>query len=152
MSVKELFNRSDKKRHISHVRNLIALAYADGKFTDDEKMYIANVAKECGINEKELKKIIEKPEDIKFFVPEKDEDKIEELYDLILLMMIDGELDENEIFFCRMIALRLGFSYQVVDIMVKTIIEYIYSDEFVDSVMDQLLTLLSNDKLIDEKN
>lgn len=142
MSAKAILNRSDRKKTMSHIRNLIALAYADGKFTDDEKMYIAMVAEESGINKEEFKKIVQNPEKIKFHVPKNDEDKIEELYDLILLMMVDGELDENEILFCRMIALKLGFSYQIVDEIVNAIIDFISNDEYLDVVMEQLLTML----------
>ena len=46
MSTIELRNRGDRKKMMSHVRNLVALAYADGKFSDEEKQYVANVATE----------------------------------------------------------------------------------------------------------
>ena len=36
MSAMELKNRGDRKKMMSHVRNLVALAYADGKFSDEE--------------------------------------------------------------------------------------------------------------------
>ena len=44
MSAMDLKNRGDRKKMMSHVRNLVALAYADGKFSDEERQYVANVA------------------------------------------------------------------------------------------------------------
>ena len=49
MSAMELKNRGDRKKMMSHVRNLVALAYADGKFSDEERQYVANVATEVGM-------------------------------------------------------------------------------------------------------
>lgn len=57
-------------------------------------------------------------------------------------MMVDGELDENKILFCRIIVLKLGFSYQIVNEMVSAIIDFINSDEYLDVAMKQLPNML----------
>lgn len=143
MSIKDLFNRGDKAKRMSHVRNLIALAGADGNVSDDELLYISRVAGESGMTEKELKQILGNPEKIKFVVPKKDDDKIAQLYDLVLMMMADGELDENEVAFCRIMAMRLGFSPLAIDVMVKNIIDLIASGVFFDDAIDDLLETMS---------
>ena len=136
MSTIELKNHGDRKKLLSHIRNLVALAYADGKFSDEERQYVANVANEAGLTAEEMKQIIEDPESIRFIMPANDIEKIEHLYDLILLMMIDGDLNENEIIFCRAMAIKMKIPYQVVDEMVAKI-EFITNNFYL--VIEELI-------------
>lgn len=138
MNAKQLKNRGDRKKMMSHVRNLIALAYADGKFSDEEKQYVANVATEAGITAEEMKQIISDPDGIRFVQPATDIEKIEQLYDLIMLMMIDGDLNENEMIFCRAMAIKMKIPYQVVDDMVAKVINFITDNFYIEDVIDEL--------------
>ena len=142
MNAIELKNRGDRKKMISHVRNLVALAYADGKFSDEERQYVANVAIEVGMTSDEMKQIINNPESIRFIIPENDIEKIEQLYDLILLMMIDGNLNENEMIFCRAMAIKMKIPYQVVDEMVAKVINFITDNFYVEDVIDELTGMM----------
>ncbi len=142
MSAMDLKNRGDRKKMISHVRNLVALAYADGKFSDEERQYVANVAIEVGMTSDEMKQIINNPESIGFIIPENDIEKIEQLYDLILLMMIDGNLNENEMIFCRAMAIKMKIPYQVVDEMVAKVINFITDNFYVEDVIDELTGMM----------
>ena len=136
MSTIELKNHGDRKKLLSHIRNLVALSYADGKFSDEERQYVANVANEAGLTAEEMKQIIDDPESIRFIMPANDIEKIEHLYDLILLMMIDGDLNENEIIFCRAMAIKMKIPYQVVDEMVAKI-EFITNNFYL--VIEELI-------------
>lgn len=139
MSTIELKNHGDRKKLLSHIRNLVALSYADGKFSDEERQYIANVANEAGLTAEEMKQIINDPESIRFIMPANEIEKIEHLYDLILLMMIDGDLNENEIIFCRAMAIKMKIPYQVVDEMVGKIIEFITNNFYLEDVIEELI-------------
>jgi len=114
------------------------LAYADGKFSDEEKQYVANVAAEVGMTADEMKQIINDPEGIRFVMPTNDIEKIEQLYDLILLMMIDGDLNENEMIFCRAMAIKMKIPYQVVDEMVAKVINFITDNFYIEDVIGEL--------------
>lgn len=127
---------------MSHVRNLVALAYADGKFSDEERQYVANVATEVGMTADEMKQIINDPDGIRFIMPENDIEKIEQLYDLILLMMIDGDLNENEMIFCRAMAIKMKIPYQVVDEMVAKVINFITDNFYVEDVINELAEMM----------
>lgn len=142
MSAMELKNRGDIKKMMSHVRNLVALAYADGKFSDEERQYVANVATEVGMTADEMKQIINDPDGIRFIMPENDIEKIEQLYDLILLMMIDGDLNENEMIFCRAMAIKMKIPYQVVDEMVAKVINFITDNLYVEDVINELAEMM----------
>lgn len=138
MSAIELKNRGDRKKIMSHVRNLVALAYADGKFSDEERQYVANVAAEAGMTADEMKQIVNDPEGVRFEMPSNDIERIEQLYDLILLMMIDGDLNENEMIFCRAMAIKMKMPYQVVDEMVAKVINFITDNFYIEDVIDEL--------------
>ena len=127
---------------MSHVRNLVALAYADGKFSDEERQYVANVATEVGMTADEMKQIINDPDGIRFIMPENDIEKIEQLYDLILLMMIDGDLNENEMIFCRAMAIKMKIPYQIVDEMVAKVINFITDNFYVEDVVNELAEMM----------
>ncbi len=142
MSAMELKNRGDIKKMMSHVRNLVALAYADGKFSDEERQYVANVATEVGMTADEMKQIINDPDGIRLIMPENDIEKIEQLYDLILLMMIDGDLNENEMIFCRAMAIKMKIPYQVVDEMVAKVINFITDNFYVEDVVNELAEMM----------
>ncbi len=145
MSAIELRNRGDRKKMMSHVRNLVALAYADGKFSDEEKQYVANVATEVGMTADEMKLIINDPEGIRFEMPSNDIEKLEQLYDLILLMMIDGELNENEMIFCRAMAIKMKIPYQIVDELVAKVINFITDNFYIEDVIGELEKTMNKD-------
>ena len=145
MSAMELKNRGDIKKMMSHVRNLVALAYADGKFSDEERQYVANVATEVGMTADEMKQIINDPDGIRLIMPENDIEKIEQLYDLILLMMIDGDLNENEMIFCRAMAIKMKIPYQVVDEMVAKVINFITDNFYIEDVVNELVEIMEKE-------
>ncbi len=72
-------------------------------------------------------------------MPANDIEKIEHLYDLILLMMIDGDLNENEMIFCRAMAIKMKIPYQVVDEMVAKTIEFITNNFYLEDVIEELI-------------
>lgn len=145
MSAMELKNRGDIKKMMSHVRNLVVLAYSDGKFSDEERQYVANVATEVGMTADEMKQIINDPDGIRFIMPENDIEKIEQLYDLILLMMIDGDLNENEMIFCRAMAIKMKIPYQVVDEMVAKVINFITDNFYIEDVVNELVEIMEKE-------
>lgn len=145
MSAIELRNRGDRKKMMSHVRNLVALAYADGKFSDEEKQYVANVATEVGMTADEMKLIINDPDGIRFEMPSNDIEKLEQIYDLILLMMIDGELNENEMIFCRAMAIKMKIPYQIVDELVAKVINFITDNFYIEDVIGELEKTMNKD-------
>ena len=93
----------------------------------------------------EMKQIINDPDGIRFIMPENDIEKIEQLYDLILLMMIDGDLNENEMIFCRAMAIKMKIPYQVVDEMVAKVINFITDNFYVEDVVNELVEIMEKE-------
>lgn len=121
----ELFDSRDKKKRLSHIKNLLAIAMADGVLEDSELELIFRIGVRAGISEQEIQRLITRPRSVGFYPPESYKDKIEQLYDMVLVMMVDGEISENEINLCKILALKLGFKSKVIDLIVGKIINEI---------------------------
>jgi uncharacterized tellurite resistance protein B-like protein len=122
MGVQELFESYDKRKRKSHFKNLLAVAMADGKLENIEFDYIMQLASKCYISEEEIKRVIEHPEAISFVPPKTDREKFDQLYDLVTVMLVDGEIDNRELTLCKTFAMRLGFRTQIIDDMIRNII------------------------------
>jgi hypothetical protein len=100
---------------------LIQLAEADKHFAKAERDMIFRIAKERNVSEGEVNELIRKPEPIDSLGALSPDQKFEYLYSSIELILVDQNIFESEIIFCKSLAIKLGFK--------KSIIEY-----FIDSV------------------
>lgn len=134
----ELFDSRDKKKRLSHIRNLVALACADGSLDKNEVELILRIGLSAGLTYEELQRIMKRPESIAFYTPNSYRERIEQLFDMIMVMMVDGKLHENEIALCKLTAIKLGFEHQIIDKMVHDIIEMIEKGIAVEIALDRL--------------
>lgn len=139
MKIKELFDSRDKKKRLSHIRNLIALACSDDKFDEAEGEAIYQIGIQSGLTEEEINRIFTRPDSIKFYKPESDLERIEQLYDMVLVMMVDGEIHDNEIHICKSIAVMLGFDPEIIGTMVFHVIEGIKNNTAPDVFISELM-------------
>lgn len=138
MKLVELFDGRDKKKRLSHIRNLVALAVSDGELDNNELDLIFRIGSRIGLSRDELLRIIQRPESISFSPPEYFRERIEQLYDMVLIMMIDGEIHENEVGLCKLTAVRLGFKHQIIDKMVLDVIDMITKGIALEMVLSNL--------------
>jgi hypothetical protein len=142
MNLLELFDSRDKKKRLSHIRNLIALACADGSLEKVELDLIFQIGIKSGLTQDELKRIFARPDSIGFHPPESYGERIEQLYDMVMVMMVNGELHQNEIALCKLTALKLGFKHIVIDKMVHDTIDLIARGIATDIALSRLLQLV----------
>ncbi len=139
MKLTELFDSRDKKKRLSHIRNLVILSVADGTLDKSEFDLIFNIGIEGGLTPDELQRILSRPHSIKFQPPDSFHERIEQLYDMVLVMMADGEIHENEVLFCKMIAVKLGFTHHIIEKMVQDTITLIAEGVATDIAISQLM-------------
>ena len=118
----------DNKR-LGQIKNLIMLALADGKATESELALIASIASREELSQEDLDNLIEHPEEVKIELPEDDDQKLRYLEDMIGLMMIDGELNDQELAICKIYAIALGYESTTVEKMVLDIADNLSEDE-----------------------
>jgi len=122
MSFIDLFKSRENREKLSHLKNLVAVAFADGKLEDNEMAALATVMARDGLTPSDLERCIKKPQGIKFLPPETPVQRVVYLKDMVLLMMCDGNIDDKELALCKATAIALGFKHEVIDTMIMDII------------------------------
>lgn len=142
MALFDIFDGSEKKKRLSHIKNLLILAGRDGEITKDEMDLIFSIAIEKGLSPVEFNRIVERPESVSFYPPNTYKERIDQLIDLVRLMMIDGEIDEGEMIFCKTVAEKLGFNHRIIDKIVNDIIHVVVQGIARDIAIARLLKSL----------
>jgi uncharacterized tellurite resistance protein B-like protein len=107
---------SYKKKHI---KNLVALANSDGFMHDNERALVYRLGDKYGLKERQITKIIEANKDIELYVPEKDDEKMNQLFDLLQMVYADGVVDDNEVTFCKDVVNKFGYKELLVDRLIE---------------------------------
>lgn len=123
-----LFKSREEKARLSNVKNLLSLAMIDGTVEKMELAAIAAIAVRDNIDPKDIEKMLKGKSKVKFVVPDTQKEKERYLMDMVKLMMVDGDIHDNELNFCKLIATQFGYRHEVIDAMVLDIIAKIKSD------------------------
>ncbi|MEM1406959.1 MAG: hypothetical protein AAGG59_09310 [Bacteroidota bacterium] len=107
--------KSISEKDQSHIKNLVALAMADGQMSLEEEHVLFATAHRMGMSSEELEAIKSDPESIEFKVPESYGDKIEQIYDFLSLISVDGSIDTEEVELCRALALKFDLAPRIID-------------------------------------
>lgn len=118
----ELNNLQEKQR-LGQLKNLVMLASADGRFTDSEMAILLAVASREQISPEDFDRLMEDPDSVNIVLPEDEDSKLAYLRDMVAMMMIDGELDEQELAICKIYAIALGYRGSIVDGMIAGVID-----------------------------
>lgn len=84
-----------------HLRNLIILAKADGVSLDVENEFIRSVMVRENLTYEDYEYCLTNKDNVEYEIPEDYNERMEYLYDLIKLMVIDGKIDEQELKVCE---------------------------------------------------
>jgi len=144
MGVQELFESFDKRKRKSHFKNLLAVAMADGNLENVEFNYIMHLAHKCYMSEAEVKRVIDSPQQINFVIPTTNREKFDQLYDLVTVMMVDGEIDPREMRLCKTIAMRFGFNPQIVDELIKGVMVNILKGVASEIALNELASMIED--------
>jgi len=139
MGLQELFESFDKKKRKSHFKNLLAVAMADGKLDNIEFDFIMNLARNCYMSQDEVQRVIDYPEQISFYAPKTNAERFDQIYDLVTVMLIDGEIDDRERSLCKVFAMKLGFRTAIVDKLIQDIIDKAVVGLAKDVALNQVL-------------
>jgi hypothetical protein len=102
-----------------HLNILIQLAEADKHFAKAERDMIFKIAKERNFPEMEVQELIRKPEPIDSLGALSVDQKFEYLHSSIELILVDQNIFESEIIFCKSLAIKLGFKKAIIDFFLE---------------------------------
>ncbi len=112
---------SSKGRSIKleHFANLVAIAYSDNVLDEQEQSFLKERAEEYGLPADEVNKLFDTADQLQFIVPLNEEEKEQQLSDIVYMAMVDGEVHEKEYQLCLTIAEKLGFNKKDLDFVIK---------------------------------
>lgn len=119
----EEINLSQEQQRLGQLKNLVMLAMADGRLTDSELAIILAVASRENITPEGLTRVIDDPDSVDITLPDDEDTKLAYLRDMVAMMMVDGELDEQELSICKLYAMALGYRSSIVDGMIAGVID-----------------------------
>jgi len=106
---------SSKQIKLEHFQNLVAIAFADGYFDDEEKKFLFEKAEEFNLPFEKVEEAIENADTLKFVVPLNLQDREDQLADIVFMAMIDGDIHKKEYELCLSIANRLDLNQKDLD-------------------------------------
>lgn len=98
----------------NHIKNLLALAKADGHMHPKEEALLYKIGARYGMKDRQVKQLIDNDERYNVNVPDNHNDKMNLLYDLILMVYADDVIDKHEIEFCEQAVKQFGMKKELV--------------------------------------
>lgn len=98
----------------SHIKNLLALAKVDGTMHPKEEALLYKIGKRYGLKDRQVRQLIELDEKFDVTIPDNHHDKMNLLYDLILMVYADDVIDSHEIEFCEDAVTQFGMKKELV--------------------------------------
>lgn len=106
-----------------HIKNLLALAKADGHLHEKEEQMLFKIGKRYGLKDRQVKVLMESDEKFEVNVPDNFHDKMNVLYDLMLMTHADGIVEKREIAFCEGVVKKFGMKKEVVKWLLTEVFE-----------------------------
>lgn len=128
MGIFDIFKSNDGNDRKSYLRELIKVAKADGYLDGKEYEFILKIGHKLSYSPDEIKAMtegvkLEDPSDAGW----SREHKLQLIFDLVSIMMIDGTIDPKELGLCKSVAMKSGFEPEIIDDLVyriTTLIQY----------------------------
>lgn len=98
----------------NHIKNLLALAKVDGHMHPKEEKLLYKIAKRYGLKDRQVKELVESKEKLKINVPDNHNDKMNLLYDLLLMIYADDVVDKSEVEFFEDAVKKFGMKKEMV--------------------------------------
>lgn len=103
---------------------LILMAHADLKVKKEELAFIQAIGTRLSLNTTELTYMVNHPEELKVEVPQQFSKRVIHFHRLMLMMHIDGHVDQAELQLLYETALRYGIRKSTVDTLLSTMEKY----------------------------
>lgn len=98
-------------------RHLVAMAASDGTFTESEVQMLAVRANQWNISQQQFDTVIAeiRTGHVALAIPQRMDEKVELLKNMMHMMAIDGDLAEEEKRMCAMASAQMGFTSEQFD-------------------------------------
>ncbi len=117
-----MFSSKKNIKNTDYFKHLVSIAFRDGYLDDNEVGLLCKFGSKLGLGTSIISDLIQnyKPYEI-IALPKDPNEKFDQLFDLICIMLADDEIEEEEIDFCVNIASKMGFHENVVGALVRRV-------------------------------
>ncbi|WP_407479517.1 hypothetical protein [Elizabethkingia miricola] len=122
----------------AHFLRLYQMAICDDNFSKLELKMLYRFAEDRGVTAKNLDEILLSPVDTKNALPQTLEDKIEYLYDLVLMIWADNHIDDNERSALEKYIKLFGFVEENVSAIANYLLEAVKSGKTKSDILYEL--------------
>jgi uncharacterized membrane protein YebE (DUF533 family) len=99
----------------NHIKDLLALSKADGHMHEKELEMLYKIGNRYGLKDRQIATLVESNEPFEINVPDNFHDKMNVLYDLVLMVYADGVVEQREIDFCHDVVRKFGMKPEMVE-------------------------------------
>ncbi len=142
MGISDLYLSIGQKRNISHFANIVRIAKSDNQISPKEIEFLAKVSKKYNISNEQFREILRFPEKIPTIAHLDCIERIERLYELMIMVKADDHVEQQEVLMLRRIATGLAFPLNRVDMIVDHSLEINIEEIDVDTFTNNILKLL----------
>lgn len=112
---------NNKQIKLEHVENMVAIAFVDGSFDEEEKKFLFEKAEEFGLVHSQVQSIIQHAQGLQYIIPKNKVDREEQLADAVYMTMVNEVVNPKEYELCLHLAQKLGLEQKEVDRMIELI-------------------------------
>lgn len=127
----------------SHIKNLLDMAIADGRFEISEHDLLRKIARRNNVSEAHIKKIQSNPALVEFKLPDDPTERFHQYYDLVHMMTVDKSIHEEEMKLCNLFAVKFGYQRTKSDQLIKSIQSNIHSGHDYKETMMRVKLLIA---------
>ena len=138
MSIASFFESGETTQDKGHVKNLVLLAQADGRVSDDELLFIHKIGRKIGLTYTQIGNIIDDPNVIQVIPPASKEERLEHMVDMVRVIHSDGIIDNKEMSLISKFAIQIGFT-SLEDAHVSEILDAIKAGKDRDTIVEELI-------------
>lgn len=142
MGISDVFLSIGQRRNISHFANIVRIAKSDNQITSEEITFLSKVSKKYNISNEQFKDILKFPEKIPTIAHLDCLERIERLYDLLIMVRADHQIEHEEVTMLRRIVTGLAFPLNRVDVIVDHSLKLEVDKISVDIFTTEILQLL----------
>lgn len=142
MGISDLYLSIGQKRNISHFANIVRIAKSDNQISPEEIEFLDKVSKKYNISNEQFREILKFPEKIPTIAHLDCIERIERLYELMIMVKADQHVEKQEVLMLRRIVTGLAFPLNRVDMIVDHSLEINVKEIDVDTFTDDILKLL----------
>ena len=142
MNISDIYLSIGQRRDISHFANIVRIAKSDNQISQEEIVFLAKVSKKYNISDENFKEILKFPEDIPTIAHLDCIERIERLYELMVMVKADRQIKKEEVMMLRRIVTGLAFPLNRVDMIVDHSLTIDVEEVSMENFTDKILILL----------